>query len=62
MAKAKFAIITPSTITWEAMYMKLPFIAVKVAENQKLISKYLIQKRIKVLKQNEIQKISRFIP
>ncbi|AZV47274.1 UDP-2,4-diacetamido-2,4,6-trideoxy-beta-L-altropyranose hydrolase [Nautilia sp. PV-1] len=62
MAKAEFGIITPSTITWEAIYMKMPFIAVKVAENQNLITKYLKQKRIKVLKENEIYKVSRFIP
>lgn len=62
MAKAEFGIITPSTITWEAIYMKMPFVAVKVAENQNLITKYLKQKRIKVLKENEIYKVSRFIP
>jgi len=62
MAKARFGIITPSTITWEAMYMNMPFIAIKVADNQKEISKYLKQKRIKVLKENELQKIPRFIP
>jgi UDP-2,4-diacetamido-2,4,6-trideoxy-beta-L-altropyranose hydrolase len=61
MAKAEFGIITPSTITWEAFYMKMPFIAIKVADNQDLISKYLKQKRIKVLKENEIYKIPRFI-
>ena len=61
MAKSKFGIITPSTIALEAMYMDMPFIAIEVAGNQKEISKYLKQKRIKVLKENEIQKISRFI-
>ena len=62
MAKAKFGIITPSTIALEAMYMNMPFIAVEVAVNQKEISKYLKQKRIKVLSEREIQKIPRFIP
>jgi len=58
MAKSKFAIITPSTITWEVMYMDLPFIAIKVADNQEYVSNYLNQKRIPVLKIREIRKLS----
>ena len=61
MAKARFGIITPSTISYEAMALKMPFVAIKVADNQELISKYLKQKRIKVLSEREIYKISRFI-
>ncbi|GAB6074220.1 UDP-2,4-diacetamido-2,4,6-trideoxy-beta-L-altropyranose hydrolase [Nautilia lithotrophica] len=61
MAKAKFGIITPSTITWEAVYMNMPFLAVKVADNQKFIAKYLKEKRVKVISEREIQKISRII-
>jgi UDP-2,4-diacetamido-2,4,6-trideoxy-beta-L-altropyranose hydrolase len=61
MAKARFGIITPSTIAYEAMALNMPFIAIKVADNQELISKYLKQKRIKVLSEREIYKISRFI-
>jgi len=57
MAKSEFGIITPSTIALEAMYMKLPFIAVQITDNQKEISKYLKQKRIKVLSGREIKKI-----
>jgi len=57
MAKAKFGIITPSTITWEAMYMGMPFVAVKIADNQTLILRYLKQKRIKVFRENELYKI-----
>ena len=62
MAKAEFGIITPSTVALEAIYINMPFIAVQVAENQKEISKYLKQKRIKVLSEREIQKIPGFIP
>jgi UDP-2,4-diacetamido-2,4,6-trideoxy-beta-L-altropyranose hydrolase len=61
MAKAKFGIITPSTIAYEALALNMPFIAIEIADNQKLISKYLKQKRIKVLSGREIYKISRFI-
>jgi len=62
MAKSKFAIITPSSIAWEATYMKLPFIAIEVADNQKYISRYLKQKRVKILKIRDIRKINDFIP
>jgi len=62
MAKSKFGIITPSTIALEAIYMNMPFITIEVANNQKEISKHLKQKRIKVLKENEIQKIPRLVP
>jgi len=58
MAKSKFAIITPSTICYEAMYMNLNFLAIEIANNQKYISNYLKQKRIPVLKIREIRKLS----
>jgi UDP-2,4-diacetamido-2,4,6-trideoxy-beta-L-altropyranose hydrolase len=57
MAKSKFGIITPSVISYEALFMNLPFIAIKVADNQKEIVKYLRQKRISVLKIRDIRKI-----
>ncbi len=59
IAKSKFGIITPSVISYEALYMKLPFIAIQTAENQKEVAKYLKRKRIKVL--NGYKKISKFI-
>jgi len=54
MAKAKFGIITPSTIAYEAIYMGLDFIAVEVAENQENLVKYLKSKKYKVLKKRDI--------
>ena len=60
MAKSEFGIITPSVISYEALYMELPFIAIKTADNQKEVAKYLKKKRIKVF--NDYKKISRFIP
>ncbi|NPA03638.1 MAG: UDP-2,4-diacetamido-2,4,6-trideoxy-beta-L-altropyranose hydrolase [Epsilonproteobacteria bacterium] len=50
LAKAKKAIITPSTLAWEVMEANLPFVAIEVARNQKLISKYLRKRRVKVWK------------
>jgi UDP-2,4-diacetamido-2,4,6-trideoxy-beta-L-altropyranose hydrolase len=61
MAKSKFGIITPSTLAYEALFMNLPFIAIKVANNQKEMVKYLKQKRILVFKIREIRKILRII-
>ncbi|ACM92563.1 putative flagellar protein [Nautilia profundicola AmH] len=54
MAKAKFGVITPSTIAYEAIYMGLGFIAVQVAENQENLVKYLKSKKYKVLKKRDI--------
>lgn len=44
MAKSEFGIITPSVISYEAIFMNLPFIAIEVADNQKEIAKYLKKK------------------
>ena len=41
MKKSDFAILTPSSIINEAYYMGLPFIAIKVANNQDDIYKFL---------------------
>jgi len=60
MAKSKFAIITPSVISYEAMFMKLPFVAIQTADNQKEIAKYL-KRKYKVIDEKEIKKISKFI-
>jgi len=62
MAKAEFGIITPSQIMWEALFMKMPFLAIKVADNQKYNTRYLKSKNIKVLSEREIYKVPRFIP
>lgn len=42
MDSSDFAIITPSVIVYEAMYLNLPFIAIQTADNQQYIYKYLI--------------------
>jgi UDP-2,4-diacetamido-2,4,6-trideoxy-beta-L-altropyranose hydrolase len=61
MAKSEFGIITPSVISYEAIFMNLPFIAIEVADNQKEIAKYLKKKRIPILKIRERGKINDFI-
>ena len=60
MAKSKFGIITPSVISYEAIFMNLDFIAIKTADNQKEVAKYL-KRKYKVIDEREIKKIPRFI-
>jgi len=60
MAKSEFAIITPSVISYEAIFMNLDFIAIKTADNQKEVAKYL-KKKYKVIDEKEIKKIPKFI-
>lgn len=41
MNKSLFGIISPSVMAHEALFLKLPFIAIKTAENQKYMYRYL---------------------
>jgi len=41
MNESDYAIITPSVICYEAMYLGLPFLAIQTADNQHYVSKYL---------------------
>jgi len=50
MRKSDFAIITPSVTANEAYFMELPFLAIKTAENQDDMYKYLDNKKYFVLK------------
>jgi len=49
MHKADFAIVTPSVTLNEIFYMKVPFIAIKTAENQKEMYQYLLKNNYRVL-------------
>jgi UDP-2,4-diacetamido-2,4,6-trideoxy-beta-L-altropyranose hydrolase len=58
MANSNFAIVTPSVILHEVLFMKLPFLAIQTADNQKDMTKYLKQNRFEVLgkfKKNKIK-------
>ena len=44
MNQSRFAIVAPSVIVHEVMFMELPFLAFKTADNQNDIVKYLQQK------------------
>ncbi len=50
MNQSELAIVTPSVVVHEVMFMGLPFVAVQTADNQKEIVKYLQKYRYPVLK------------
>lgn len=47
--QSHFAIITPSVVVHEVLYMEVPFLAIKVAENQDDMCKYLKKNQKTVL-------------
>lgn len=49
MKNSDIAIISPSVILHEVLYMKIPFIAIKTANNQQDIYKYLLKHNYKAL-------------
>jgi len=49
MKKSDFAIVTPSVTVNEILYMEIPFVAIKTAENQNDIYKYLVKNSYDVL-------------
>lgn len=55
MKKSDFAIVTPSVTVNEVYFMKLPFIAIKTAENQDDIYKYLKKNFLVLSKFNKNQ-------
>lgn len=61
MRKSDFAIVTPSVTVNEVYFMKLPFIAIKTADNQKDIYKFLRQKKFLTLKKFNIEKLKKNI-
>ena len=61
MNESKFAIVTPSVTVNEVYFMELPFLAIKTAENQEDIFKYLLNNGYKVVdsfEKDKIEKIS----
>jgi len=49
MKQSDLAIVSPSVIVHEILYMQLPFIAIKTADNQNDIYKYLLKNKYLVL-------------
>ena len=61
MKKSDFAIVTPSVTVNEVYFMELPFIAIKTAENQDDMYKYLKKKQLLVLKKFNPKKLHKNI-
>jgi len=57
MKKSDLAIITPSVTLHEVLYMQVPFIAIKTAENQKDTYQYLLKKSYNVLRRFHHKKL-----
>jgi UDP-2,4-diacetamido-2,4,6-trideoxy-beta-L-altropyranose hydrolase/UDP-4-amino-4,6-dideoxy-N-acetyl-beta-L-altrosamine N-acetyltransferase len=61
MNVALFAIVTPSVTVNEVLYMKLPFIAIKSAQNQHFMYEYLLQNNCTVLEHFDAVKLHHLI-
>lgn len=61
MNSSDFAIITPSVILHEAMFLKLPFITIKTADNQELMYQYLLKNKYPAFRENELDILSKEI-
>ena len=57
MSSSDIAIITPSVIVHEAMTVKLPFIAIMTADNQKMMYQYLYQNHYPAFRQDELNEL-----
>jgi len=58
MKKSDFGIVSSSVIVHEVLYMELPFIAIKTADNQKDIYEYLKNNGYSVLKKFNTKQLS----
>ena len=61
MNNSDFAIITPSVILYEVMFLKLPFISIKTADNQEIMHQYLFENNHQVFDKNELNELSKEI-
>jgi len=58
--QSRLAIVTPSVMVHEVLFMEVPFIAIKVAENQDDMYQYLKQHNYHVLKEWDERAITQF--
>jgi len=61
MNNSDVAIITPSVIVHEAMFMKLPFISIMTTDNQEEMYQYLFKNNYPVFRENELNLLSKEI-
>ena len=61
MRTSDFAIITPSVTANECYFMKLPFIAIQIADNQKQMSDFLQKQSFPVLNKFKKSKLEKLV-
>lgn len=61
MNNSDCAIITPSVVIYEAMYLNLPFLAIQTADNQRYVAEYLLENGCLLGCANEMNKIQPLI-
>ena len=61
MNNSDFAIITPSVVAYEAMYLNLPFLAIQTANNQRYVAEYLLENGCLLGYANEMDEIQPLI-
>ena len=59
MGQSRYAIVSPSVTVNEIHFMRIPFIAIKTADNQFDMYRFLKQKRFMVLKEFNKYKLKR---
>ncbi len=57
MNNSNLAIVTPSNTLNEVMFLQLPFIAIKTADNQEIMYQYLCKNNYSAFKKNELSKL-----
>jgi UDP-2,4-diacetamido-2,4,6-trideoxy-beta-L-altropyranose hydrolase len=58
--ESRLALITPSVMVHEVLFMQIPFIAIKTADNQKDMFEYLQKEKYIVLEEWNVNAITRF--
>ncbi|MDC0933409.1 UDP-2,4-diacetamido-2,4,6-trideoxy-beta-L-altropyranose hydrolase [Arcobacteraceae bacterium] len=61
IGQSKFGIITPSVTANECYFMKIPFISIKTASNQKYMYNYLKKKKFLVMKKYSSSKLKKYL-
>ena len=56
LSKSQFAILSCSTVTYEAILLETPFVAIQYAQNQEELKRYYISNGVKVVPQEEIRR------
>ncbi len=61
LGSSDFAIVTPSVILHEVMFMKVPFLSIKTADNQQDMMNYLEQNNFRVIDKFSIEILRRLL-